>query len=86
MFLEEIEKENPSVLRMLAEKTIRQVYEYENNNLTLEFSDIESEFTNVLDFWGNGCLNTNEKRLSLKKMIKQVLLAIERAEIEKRDQ
>jgi hypothetical protein len=86
MFLEEIEKENPSVLRMLAEKTIRQVYEYENNNLTLEFSDIESEFTNVLDFWGNGCLNTNEKRLSLKKKIKQVLLAIERAEIEKRDQ
>lgn len=86
MFLEEIEKENPSVLRVLTERTIRQLYEYENDNSDLKFLDIESELTNALDFWGNGCLNTHEKRLALKENIKKVLLAIERAEIEKRDQ
>lgn len=86
MFLEEIEKENPSVLRVSSEKTIRQLYEYENDNSDLKFSDIECEFTNALDFWGNGCLNTHKKRLSLKEKIKRVLLAIEKEEIEKRDQ
>jgi signal recognition particle GTPase len=86
MFLEEIEKANPSVLRVSSEKTIRQLYEYENDNSDLNILNIESEFTNALDFWGNGCLSTHQKRLSLKKKIKKVLLAIENEEIEKRDQ
>ncbi|NJN46033.1 MAG: hypothetical protein HC808_05630 [Candidatus Competibacteraceae bacterium] len=85
MRLEDIEKENPSILRMLAEETIRRLYDYEQADYSLSWlRGIEADFTNATYTWAEGCLSNKEKRHALKSAIKDVIVAMQAGEINER--
>ncbi|MCP5420560.1 MAG: hypothetical protein H6970_03985 [Gammaproteobacteria bacterium] len=85
MRLEDIEKENPSILRLLAEETIRRIYDYEGGDYPISWlRGIHADFINAINTWAGGCLNTVSKREALKAAIKDVILAIREGEIGER--
>jgi len=85
MRLEDIEKENPSILRMLAEETIRRLYDYEQADYPISWlRGIEADFINATNTWAEGCLSNKEKRQALKSAIRDVIIAMQAGDINER--
>jgi hypothetical protein len=85
MRLEDIEKENPSILRVLAEETIRRLYDYEHADYPMSWlRGIEADFISAINTWAEGCLSTKGKRQALKSAIKDVIVAMRVGEIGER--
>jgi hypothetical protein len=85
MRLEDIEKENPSILRLLAEETVRRIYDYERGDYPISWlRGIHADFVNAINTWAGGCLNTSTKRETLKAAVKDVIFAIRKGDIGER--
>ncbi len=85
LLLDNIEKENPSVLRLLAEETIRRLHEYQYENRSISWlKGIESDFVCALNNWAEGCLNSREKRDNLKKAVHDVVSALKKFKLRER--
>lgn len=81
--LAEVEKENPSTLRMLCEEIMQRLYEYERDQYPLVWlRGIETDLVCALNHWGGGCMNSSAKRKELQGSIRHALSAMKAGEIE----